>query len=354
MKNSKIIIGIVLFFLFVLIFVYKVNTNYLAKKVSFEIDIWYWQAFVNVVNRVCDKVRLNYIECKILKYQIEKSLPNYADIKFWYYKFSGASLKEVFQKFIKWPDMIYKKFTIIPGWTKFDIYNVLIGQVDIKIANRFLKLIDDTRFINEIKKSNSWLLDFWNIKSLEGFLYPDTYFFKPDDFKSLFFADLLIKTALKEFKNKVVNLFKKCEKDFSCNPYNLSPYEILIIASIVEKEEKNTANQPLVADILIRRYKNNWLLGADWTLCYWLKIKSNECSNYLYNQYLKDKTNPYNTRAVKGLPPTPVWNPTVDAIKAVLYPKKNNYWFYLHDCDWNIYFAKTFQEHTKNKAYVCK
>jgi len=65
------------------------------------------------------------------------------------------------------------------------------------------------------------------------------------------FPQLLIKTAIKEFVNKTKNLNWN-------NPYNLTPYEVLILASIVEKEEFTEKNKPLIADILIRRYKNNW------------------------------------------------------------------------------------------------
>ena len=133
------------------------------------------------------------------------------------------------------------------------------------------------------------------------------------------------------------------------NHYNLTPYQVLIFASIVQKEEFNPKNKPLVADILIRRYKNHWKLWADWTLCYGLKITSNKCKNYLYNKYLLDKSNPYNTRANYWLPPTPVWNPTLNSIKAVLNPQKNNYWYYLHDRNWNIHFARNENEHMINK-----
>jgi UPF0755 protein len=66
-------------------------------------------------------------------------------------------------------------------------------------------------------------------------------------------------------------------------------------------------------------------------LCYGLQVSSNQCKNYLYNKYLQDFNNKYNTRARKKLPPTPVANPTIESIKAVLYPIKNNYWYYLHD-----------------------
>jgi len=66
-------------------------------------------------------------------------------------------------------------------------------------------------------------------------------------------------------------------------------------------------------------------------LCYGLGIVPKKCWENINRQTLNDNSNLYNTRANIGLPPTPVGNPTIDTIKAVLYPKKNNYWYYLHD-----------------------
>jgi UPF0755 protein len=103
---------------------------------------------------------------------------------------------------------------------------------------------------------------------LEGFIYPDTYFFKKEDLSSILFPELLIKTAIKNFSNKWKKIYSDCKNNKNCNPYKLSIYEILILASIVEKEERNSKNKPYIGDILIRRYKNNWLIGTDWTLCY--------------------------------------------------------------------------------------
>jgi cell division protein YceG involved in septum cleavage len=87
-------------------------------------------------------------------------------------------------------------------------------------------------------------------------LYPDTYFFRKDDINSITFPKLLIKTAIKNFTKKWKDIWENCQKNINCNLYKLKPYEILILASILEKEEKKEKNKPLVADILIKRYKN--------------------------------------------------------------------------------------------------
>ena len=62
---------------------------------------------------------------------------------------------------------------------------------------------------------------------------------------------------------------------------------------------------------------------------------------------------PYNTYLYRGLPPTPICNPGLSAIKAVIYPKKTDYWYYLSDKEGKMYYAKTLEEHTKNiKKYL--
>ena len=307
--------------------------NFKSQKISTQIEIKKGSWILSVKNQLCkDKVLKNCLFADIYFYfnATDKIIPGN-------YTFSWQTLQEIFKQLQKWPPIEYVKFTILPGWTKFDIAENLNPQQ----KKVFLNLISDKNFITKMKKQYH-LEKFWNIPSLEGFLYPDTYFFKPEDLKSILFPQLLIKTAIKNFYQKTKNLSWE-------NPYNLSPYQVLIIASIVEKEAAKSGNKPYIADILIRRYLNHRKIWADWTLCYGLKVTSKDCKNYLYHKYLIDKKNPYNTRANIWLPPSCVSNPTLDTIQAVLKPKKNNYWYYLHDANWNIHFAKNNYEHIQNK-----
>ena len=302
-----------------------------------------WDIWKEVIKKLCNKIR------NCLNLTIYSKIHNIDDIKPWVYVFSWETIDWIFENFKKWPPLRYLKFTILPWETKFDIKNKLEKLSSKKIADKFLHLVDDQKFIKSL--NYEFLKDFPNIKSLEWFFYPDTYFFKPDDLKSILFPELLIKTSLKNFQNKWSTI--KCDKN--CNLYHLTFYQNLIIASIIQKEAINEENKPLIADILIRRYLNDWKLWTDWTLCYGLKIISSDCKNYLYNKYLYDKSNLYNTRANVWLPPTPVSNPTINTIKTVLFLKKNNYWYYLHDKKGNIHFSKTSRQHNYyKKKYLSK
>lgn len=342
-NNLKIIsVLLILFFLGYMGWCYnKVDKVNIEKSFCFKIEKWTNNSVI--ISDFCNKIGLNRLCCKILKYKIwDKKL------KRWKYCFeTGLSINEIISRFEKWPPARYVKFTIYPWFTKYDIASKLSSE---NLKKEFLKLVVDKDFIDKLKRKFIFLNEFWEIKSLEWFLYPDTYYFRPEDLKSILFPQLLIKTSVKNFWQKRKNIWYKCKEDKQCNPYNLTPYEILIIASIIAKEEPNSKYKPLVADVLIRRYKNWRLIGADRTLCYGLKVLSKDCYENINYSTLNDKSNVYNTRTIKWLPPTPVWNPTTGDIEAVLYPQKNNYRYYLHDKNGNIHFWKTLNEHNANKA----
>ncbi len=265
---------------------------------------------------------------------------------------------QVFEKIIdlaiKGPPQTYTKFTILEWWSKFDIAQKLKQTSWTGIAQQFVELVDDPDYTKITLKNYKLFKEFNKPSSLEGFIYPETYFFRPQDLTNFSFPKLLIKTATKEFAKKREKVRNQCQKDSTCNPYELTPYQALIFASIIEKEERNPDNKPLVADILLRRWQSWWKIEADRTLCYGLQIPSNNCQDYLRNKYLKDSNNAYNTRANKWLPPTPVGNPSEQSIKAVLRPQKNDYWFYLHDRQWIIHFAQTLEQHNVNKKTYLK
>jgi UPF0755 protein len=91
-------------------------------------------------------------------------------------------------------------------------------------------------------------------------------------------------------------------------------------------------------------------IDADITLCYGLRQGYENCPPSVIVMHLDDKTNPYNTRAVMGLPPTPIANPSIASIRAVLQPTTSKDIFYLHDSKGRIYTAQTNAEHELNKS----
>lgn len=168
-------------------------------------------------------------------------------------------------------------------------------------------------------------------QSLEGYLFPDTYFLDPDNVT----AKALIIRMLQNFENRTSGLF-------GSNKHSI--HEIITMASMIEKEERDNDEKPTVAGILWKRLANGMLLGVDATTRY-VFDKWNEP----LTQKDLDNSSPYNTRKSAGLPPGPIGSPSLSSIKAALNPKESDFWYYLHDNMGQIRYAKTLEEHNANK-----
>ena len=179
-------------------------------------------------------------------------------------------------------------------------------------------------------------------ETLEWYLYPDTYKVVKTPFK---INNFVIK-QLEWFENKVYNTILK---ELS----NKEILDLINLASIVEKEEKNPEEKSSVAGILKKRLDSEWMIWADITVCYPHELTSQQCK-MVVSKYINEKSE-YNTRTMKWLPKTPIWSPSFDTINATLNYKETAYWFYLHDTtNWKIYYAKDNAWHEKNKNLYIK
>ncbi|MBU2632553.1 endolytic transglycosylase MltG [Patescibacteria group bacterium] len=153
----------------------------------------------------------------------------------------------------------------------------------------------------------------------EGFLFPDTYLISKDATISA-----IISLFTNTFEDKYSSLSKKSD---------LSKNEIVIVASLVEREAKYEKDRPLVASVILNRMKIGMKLDIDATLQYALGYQENEKRWWKKGLSNTDKeiNSPYNTYRLAGLPPTPISNPGLAAIKAVLNPATTNYLFYFTD-----------------------
>jgi uncharacterized YceG family protein len=156
-------------------------------------------------------------------------------------------------------------------------------------------------------------------KNVEGFLFPATY-------------DFLAKTTSRQLVAQQLQAF--CANwrkvDFSyAHRKNLTPYDVLIIASMVEKETLAPSERPLVAAVIYNRLHEHMPLGIDATLRYGLDIKPTQ--SILQSQL--DSNNPYNSRKLTGLPPTPIANPGLASIRAAAHPAKVDYLYFVRKPD---------------------
>jgi len=235
--------------------------------------------------------------------------------------------------------------TIIPGWnlrqiaddwtkkgllsTPQDLYD-LLGEpaYNYKARNKLAPIIFST--------TSTWTYFFKNKSkylSYEGYLFPDTYRVyadaKPEEILKKIFINLDDKIT-PEMRAEI----EKQHKTF---------FEILTMASVIEKEAPTPDSMGMVADIFWRRYENNWPLQSCATVNY-VTGKSDPAVS------AKDREvdSLFNTYKYPGLPLGPISNPSLSAIKAAIYPIKNNYWYFMSGSDGKMHYAKTLEEHNQN------
>ncbi|MCE9549009.1 endolytic transglycosylase MltG, partial [Candidatus Nomurabacteria bacterium] len=162
-------------------------------------------------------------------------------------------------------------------------------------------------FIPKLPKFNS---NNFLAKAREGYLFPDTYFFfSVDDEQDV------LKSMYSNFEKKVSTIRSQIVAS------GKSENDIIIMASIIEREAKGDADRDFISGILWKRMEIGMPLQAD-------------AAPVTYDK--------------KGLPDAPIGNPGLEAINAAIYPKKSSYLYYIHDKDGNIHYAKSFEEHKIN------
>jgi UPF0755 protein len=173
--------------------------------------------------------------------------------------------------------------------------------------------------------------------SLEGYLFPDTYFFLPEAT-----TDEIIHTLLATFGQKFTPLLAM--QNDTALQYNL--HELVTMASIVEAEVRKDAERPTVAGLFYNRLAIDMALQSDATLDY---IFGESKVKHTLNDTQVDS--PYNTYQVTGLPPGPIGNPGAASLAAALTPQETQYLYFLNNATTGeTVFAETFEEHVRNKA----
>jgi len=214
--------------------------------------------------------------------------------------------------------------TLIEGWT--------IAEMDDHLFE--LGLIQDGDFEICIENCSFDYEFLEGASSLEGYLFPDTYFVDSATFSVESFINQLLRT----FDSKITD-----EMDAAIEASGRSLDEIVNVASMIEKEVRTDADIPVVGGIIWKRLDNDWTLGIDATLLY---VQND---NELTVEDLA-MDSPYNTRLETGLPPSAISNPGLASLKGAIYPEVSDYWFYLTTLDTGeVIYAITNDEHEANK-----
>jgi UPF0755 protein len=172
-------------------------------------------------------------------------------------------------------------------------------------------------------------------RTLEGFLFPATY-----DLKAGATADDLVDKQLDAFRDNFGSIDLK-----AAHRKNLTDYDVLIIASLIERETPSDKERPLVASVIYNRLKLPEPLSIDASIRYQL----NDWNSPLKQSEL-DKDTPYNLKINLGLPPTPIGNPGLASMKAAAKPAKTDFLFYVAKPGACHAFAETLAEHEENVA----
>ncbi|MCK5696209.1 MAG: endolytic transglycosylase MltG [Desulfobacula sp.] len=232
----------------------------------------------------------------------------------------------------KSPDQILK--ILIKGKVK--LYRITISEgLNIKeIAALVEKATLNTKknFIDLCH--NNFLINSLGIKaiSLEGYLFPDTYFFpKHTSCKNI------ITTMIGHFKIIFTEKWKTRAKNMG-----FSVHDIVILASIIEKETGDAKERPVISSVFHNRLEKNMRLESDPTVIYGIK----NFDGNIKRKHLKTIT-PYNTYQIKGLPMGPIANPGALSLQAALYPAKTEYLFFVSKKDTTHKFSKTIREHNQ-------
>jgi len=227
--------------------------------------------------------------------------------------------KQILTNFIK-GKVKQHSFTVVEGWSFKQMITAISGSDKLKHTLK-----------NKTSKEIMAILGYAD-EHPEGRFLPDTYYFPAGMSDKLF-----LQRAYKAMENVLEKYWKKRDKSL---PFT-TPYEALILASIVEKETGVAREREQISGVFVRRLKKKMRLQTDPTVIYGLGDKYD---GNLRKRDLKNDT-PYNTYRRKGLPPTPIALPGAAAIKAALHPASGETLYFVAKGDGSHYFSATVQEH---------
>ena len=232
---------------------------------------------------------------------------------------NNSNMMDVFNTLLN-EKSIASLFTIPEGKNIYEIAQMLEDQEFAK-AKDFLAVVKNKNFLRE---------QGINAETAEGYLYPESY-----DFTFVKDAKEIAKTMIRQFHKKIATL------DFSRTSF--SPKEILILASMIEKETGDKKERNMIAGVFHNRLKIHMRLQSDPTTIYGI------FERYKGNITKQDLLTPsdYNTYTLKALPKGPISNPGIDAIKAALNPAEHKYLFFVSQNDGTHVFSENYGAHNQ-------
>ena len=233
-----------------------------------------------------------------------------------------ASMRQVHDR-IAGGDIYFHVVTIPEGYTMFDIAKAM-EEAGLGSAQDFLKIAQThTYLISDLAPE---------AKSLEGYLFPNTYQFTRTQTREDMVAAM-------------VHQFRQVAQQIGLNS---DVHRIVTMASIVEKETASPDERPMVASVYYNRLAHRVALDADPSVIYALLLAGNYSGSLHHADLSVDS--PYNTYRFRGLPPGPIGNPGQSALEAAMHPANTEFFYFVSDGNGHHRFARNLDEHNRNVA----
>ncbi|MGA7624500.1 MAG: endolytic transglycosylase MltG [Candidatus Acidiferrales bacterium] len=246
-----------------------------------------------------------------------------------YYFDHPVTSREVFWQLAQ-GRIFVRTVTLPEGWTMFDIAAEL-DREGVCTREDFLAATEDASLISDLAPE---------AHNLEGFLFPSTYQFTRH-------------TTCQQTVKRMVQNFRAVWESLNSPapatpPVNLTPSQIVTLASLVERETPQKDERPLVAGVFYNRLKKGGTLQCDPTVAYALELLGHPVK-IVHSKDLEIDS-PYNTYKYPGLPPGPIANPGEASLRAALLPSQTDYLFFVANDNGGHFFSKTLAEHNRNVA----
>ncbi|MBC8416325.1 MAG: endolytic transglycosylase MltG [Candidatus Cloacimonetes bacterium] len=315
--------------LFVFITAYIMFLFFLPKQVNeVLVEIKKGETALSIAQKLSDH---RVIRSKNSFYVFIKLTKSDGILSYGKYLFKGKlALSDVIDT-IKSGKVVLRKVTIPEGLSVRKTCK-LLAKEEFGDFQQFLDICNDPQIAKQFTG--------FSISSLEGFLYPETYHF-PEGVSEKYIISHLVKSFFSQ------------TADLNFVPDEiLSFYNVIILASIVECEARIEKEKPTIASVYLNRLNYHYKLQADPTIAYALEEQDKTRKKIYYKDLSIDS--PYNTYKHYGLPPTPICNPSVTSIQAVLEPEETDYFFFFATGTGQHEFTKTYDQHINQQRIIKK
>lgn len=238
-----------------------------------------------------------------------------------YQLYGSMTPRQILATLVEGKVLLYR-VTIPEGFTLRQIAQT-VAQAGFGDAESFYQLATDPAVVQDQQLE---------ALSLEGYLFPDTYYF-PKGFSQR----KIIAAMTQRFRDGISDAWRT-----RADTLGLTLHQVVTLASIIEKETGDPAERPLIASVFHNRLKKGMRLETDPTVIYGIK----DFDGNLTRKHLRTPT-PYNTYVIKGLPPGPIASPGHAALEAALYPAETDYLFFVSRKDRTHQFSSNLEDHQK-------